>query len=204
MGELVLLSGGLDSAVCFGMAVCAGRMPSALFVDYGQPAVAEEMHAARSLCKRFETELAVVNIRGLPSVGLLDPNYRSNPSGVRHSAYTPARNLALIAVAASHAEATKNDTISIGACAEDNYPDTSETFIATANALLGIATNKPLSLIAPLRSVEKRKVYKLAVKYGIDPKETWSCYYPKTAGNPCGRCTPCLARRFVESTEAER
>lgn len=199
MSDLVLLSGGMDSAVCLAIAATEGT-PAALFVDYEQPAAAEELSAARALSGRFKAELAVTVVRGLPPVGLLATSDPSDARWRRRNAYVPARNLALISIAASHALAGGHRTISIGACADDDYLDTSNAFLVAANALLGIIAEQQTSLIAPLRDIGKRSVHRLALEHGIQGGDTWSCHYPDS-GNPCRKCSACLARRFLGSDD---
>ena len=52
-GAVILLSGGLDSAVCLKKAVDEGVAELCLTFDYGQKAAKKEIEAARKLCAKY-------------------------------------------------------------------------------------------------------------------------------------------------------
>ena len=57
MPVLVLLSGGLDSAVLAAQLREAGQLGGVLFIDYGQPAGRQEFSAALDLADWLDVEL---------------------------------------------------------------------------------------------------------------------------------------------------
>ena len=90
----VLLSGGIDSAVCLAMAVRShgAENVTAVHVHYSQPHSAESWHAAR-LAKRYHVPLATVHAS--PWGQLPEPTASNDPMVI------PGRNALLIALAAA-------------------------------------------------------------------------------------------------------
>ena len=181
MKTLVLFSGGLDSAVL--LCIYAPRALAVSF-DYGQSHSIEIEHAAR-FCKAREIEhlIAPITVAG---GSLLDP--------AQSSPIAPARNLIMLATAASIAKQKGCDQLAIGVTAEDQdlFHDCRPAFLANLNAILQ-AQSLPTAL-APLAGLNKRQITQLARRLGVDPKETWSCYHP-TNDRPCGECLACDVRK---------
>lgn len=70
---VVLLSGGLDSLVCTSLLREQGWEITALFVDYGQKALAAELAAAKELAlqQNFNLETARIQARDIFGQGLI-------------------------------------------------------------------------------------------------------------------------------------
>jgi 7-cyano-7-deazaguanine synthase len=170
-GAVVLLSGGLDSAVCLALT----GYTSCLWVDYGQPHSVQERQAAdrvRSLGEPLYT--AKVN---LP----LEID-RSDSS-----MYIPGRNLMLLSLAATMSRLTRRIVIGANADDHDGYPDCRDEFFAAAEPVLGVEIHRPLIRMT------KAEIGDLARELGVPIDETWSCYYP-AQGEPCGQCDACKHR----------
>ncbi|MFY9717580.1 MAG: 7-cyano-7-deazaguanine synthase QueC [Thermoplasmata archaeon] len=205
-GNLVLLSGGMDSATCLALAVGTGSVTHALTVEYGQRH-ARELRAARALVRRFgidrHTELR------LPLGPLLDSalTHRSRrlptsgPRGGRiPSTYVPARNTILLAVALGYAESHRLNAIWLGANAIDysGYPDCRPDFLRAFERVARLGTKagrvgrRPIRVRAPLLRLSKAEIVRLGERIGVPWELTWSCY----AGGrrPCGTCDSCRLR----------
>lgn len=164
----VLLSGGLDSAVC--LALCPRA--SALFVDYGQPHRDREAVAAEAVARYYGLKLHRARVAVPAVIDHGDP-----------AMLIPGRNLMLISLAAMLGR-----SVVIGANAEDweVYEDCRPAFFNAVSRLVRIST--------PLLYLAKPEIGRLALDLRVPFELTWSCYYPAPDDGPCGRCDACQAR----------
>lgn len=203
---VILLSGGLDSAVTLFYALKKGYNCYCLAFDYGQKHK-RELLAARRLAKTAGAEFRVVKL-DLPWKGssLVDkkvplPVNRSIKEIGRFgipSTYVPARNTIFLSMAASYAEAIKAYAIFIGAHVEDSsgYPDCREGYLKTFGRVIGLGTKrgleKKLKLFFPLINMNKARIIKLGYSLGVPFQFTWSCY--EGGKTPCMKCDSCILR----------
>ncbi|MDD5496576.1 MAG: 7-cyano-7-deazaguanine synthase, partial [Candidatus Omnitrophica bacterium] len=150
---VILLSGGLDSAVTLFFALGKGYECHCLLFDYGQRHAREEA-TAKALAKRARSRITTVKIE-LPWKGssLLDrtepiPEGRSIAQirkGIP-STYVPARNTIFLSMAASFAEAIGAREIFIGAHSEDSsgYPDCRKDYLEAFGKVLRLGTRSGL------------------------------------------------------------
>jgi 7-cyano-7-deazaguanine synthase len=173
--SVILLSGGLDSAVCLALR----RSPVALAVHYGQPHAGHELVAARKLARAYAADLVHVNA-AIPSAASPD-----DPAML-----WPGRNIVLLSLAAALAQTRGLDVVVIGANRDDHdgYPDCRPEFFAAAEPVLGVKID------APLLHLTKPEVGQLAAELGLPIRDTWSCYYPTPDGRACGSCDACKGR----------
>lgn len=203
---VVLLSGGLDSAVTLALAVreCAAR---ALTVRYGQRH-AIEVDCAASVSRALgavehrviDLDLASFGGSALTGDGPVpkdgDPLAAAIPP-----TYVPARNTILLSLALAWAEALDAEAIYIGAHAQDagGYPDTRPEFIDAFARLAAVATRAGVEgrgpeIRAPLLHMGKGEIVRLGRSLGVDFSLTSSCYDPMPDGKPCGSCDACRLR----------
>ena len=212
MGDraVVLVSGGLDSAVTLAVARDAGLECHALSVDYGQRH-RTELDAARRVAAAIGVASHTVfpfDLRTFGGSALTDhidvPKGRSEDAmaGGIPVTYVPARNLIFLSIAAAHAEVMGAGAIYLGVNAVDysGYPDCRPEFIASFQATVNLATKagvegKPTAICAPLMHLAKHEIIQRGAKLGVDFGETVSCYDPDTMGRACGRCDSCQLRR---------
>ena len=202
---VVLLSGGLDSAVTLFFAVSKGYECHCLAFDYGQTHRVE-LARARALAGKAGASLEVVKIR-FPWKGssLLDTkikipqgrSIRQIRSGIP-STYVPARNTIFLSIAASFAEAIGASDIFIGAHYEDSsgYPDCRKEYLEAFNKVIKLGTKRglenKLNLRYPLIDKDKSEIIKLGAALGVPFGSTWSCY--KGGKRPCLKCDSCILR----------
>lgn len=203
---VVLLSGGLDSAITLFFAKNKGYECHCLNFDYGQRHRIEMKMAARlarQACAKLETVKLVLPWGGSSLVDkrLALPSGRKpakiKASGIP-STYVPARNTIFLSIAASYAEAIGAGTIFIGAHSEDSsgYPDCRTEYLEAFDRVLKIGTKRGLEnrlkLEFPLIKMGKGGIIKLGRRLGVPFRWTWSCY--KGGSVPCGKCDSCILR----------
>lgn len=198
---VVLLSGGMDSAVTLFIAKKNGFKPHCLTFDYGQRHK-KEILFAKKVAKAAKAEFTLLKIR-LPwkNSALLDknikvPENRKFSSGIDIPAtYVPARNTVFLSFALSYAEAIGAKAVFIGANAIDfsGYPDCRPQYYRVFNELFKKAIKlKDIKIITPLLYKTKEDIIKLGRRLGVDFNLTWSCY--KGGSRPCGVCDACRLR----------
>jgi 7-cyano-7-deazaguanine synthase len=202
---LVLLSGGMDSAVVAALAQARGRRLSALSIDYGQTH-RRELSAARWQAKRLGIRRHVTLKLPLAAIaaGALVDGTAINKRGLkkgRPSTYVSFRNGVFLAAAASFAEALGATEIWGGWCFTDQggYPDCRPSFFRAFEKAVheGSWAGKKgvrLKIQAPLGRLSKEATLRLGLKLGVDFGHTWTCYQP-LRGHACGRCDACRLRR---------
>ena len=174
MRIIVLLSGGIDSAVVLG-ALVENQECAAVAFDYGQPHRIELNHA-RKIARHYKVPFQVVKI---PKMPLVD------------DVIFAGRNLVFVSVGVAYAQAKKFDAVAIGCNRDDaeRFPDCREKFLCPLQAC---AEAYGVALVAPLLDFTKREVVARARKGGVPLELTWSCYSGSTV--PCGHCMACRLR----------
>lgn len=203
---VVLLSGGLDSMVCAGLAREAGFSVAALTIDYNQRH-RREIDAARLIAAEVGAERHVIlplDLRAFGGSALTD-DIAVPKDGVGEDipvTYVPARNLVFLSLTLAWAEALGARDVVIGVNALDysGYPDCRPEFIAGFADLARLATKagvegEQFRIHAPLQYLGKAEIALEAKRLGFDPAMSWSCYDPQDDGSACGQCDSCRLRR---------
>jgi 7-cyano-7-deazaguanine synthase len=206
-----LLSGGLDSATCLGLARRDGYSCYALSFDYGQRHRVE-LDAAARVAQALGAERHMVTRIGLDAFGgsaltadLAVPKSRSADQ-MAHGipiTYVPARNTIFLSFALAWAEVLECADIFIGVNALDysGYPDCRPEYIEAYEHMANLATRTgvegrtQLKIHTPLMRLTKAGIVKLAGELRVPFALTFSCYDPDAAGRACGACDACLLRR---------
>jgi len=201
---VVLVSGGMDSAVTFALAREQGFSCYALSVDYGQRHVSE-LAAARNVAQQLgavEYKVVHVDLRSIGGSALTSDIAvpESGGAGIPIT-YVPARNTIMLAVALGWAEVLDAHAIFCGVNAVDysGYPDCRPEFIAEFERLANLATKagvegKTLRIQAPLIRLSKADIVREGVRLGVDFAATVSCYQADSAGRACAHCDACRLR----------
>lgn len=209
---VVLLSGGLDSMVCAGLARENGFRILALTIDYNQRHRVE-LESARKIAARIGVQRHVILPMDLRQFGgsALTDAIDVPKNGVGEDipvTYVPARNLVFLSLALAWAEAAGANDLFIGVNALDysGYPDCRPEFVSGFESLARIATKVgseggTVRIHAPLQHLRKSDIAREAARLGLDAGESWSCYDPLPDGRACGECDSCRLRRagFAEA-----
>jgi len=213
---VVLLSGGLDSMVCAGLAKEAGFELLALTIDYNQRHRVE-LEAARTIAAALGTVRHIVLPLDLTRFGgsALTADIDVPKAGVSEGipvTYVPARNTVFLSLALAFAEAADARDLYIGVNALDysGYPDCRPDFIASFEELANRATKagvegKGFTIHAPLQHMTKADIVREAARLGLDAGLSYSCYDPAPDGSHCGLCDACRlrAKGFAEASIAD-
>jgi 7-cyano-7-deazaguanine synthase len=203
---LVLLSGGMDSAVCLYMAVAdhgAGEV-QALFFDWGQIALPEERRAAQSLCEAAGAGSPTIIRLDFPYRGALTTPGQAVPTGRSTQeigeggitpAFFPGRNLVMLAHAFGLAAADGIGIVYFGANAADHqgFPDCREPFLEAVEGAFRLGVDRPVVLALPVIGMSKPGIVRAGDSLGVPWDLTFSCYTP-AEGKACGGCDACALR----------
>ena len=201
---VVLVSGGMDSAVVLAMAREQGFAIHALSVSYGQRHTSELDAAARladSLGAKAH-KVVSVDLRSIGGSALTDDIEvpESGGAGIPVT-YVPARNTIMLSIALGWAEVLGADDLFCGVNAVDysGYPDCRPAFIEGFERLANLATKAgveghALRIHAPLISMTKADIVREGLRLGVDFSATVSCYRADAEGRACGHCDACHLR----------
>ena len=201
---VVLVSGGMDSAVTLALAREQGFACHALSVDYGQRHMSELAAATRiaNLLGAVEHKTVHVDLRSIGGSALTaDIDVPKHDSSGIPVTYVPARNTIMLAVALGWAEALGAADIFCGVNAVDysGYPDCRPEFIEGFERLANLATKAGvegahLRVHAPLIRLSKADIVREGARLGVDFAATVSCYQADAEGRACGECDACRLR----------
>src|SRR3989339_949184 len=218
MKSIILLSGGLDSAVSLALALRKGlKVKLDLTFDYGQKSAGQEIRSARFLCRRYHIKHQVFNLKWLGKLAANPLTDRKqslpHPSSLKIGAtrysealakdtsnlvWIPNRNALFINIAASFAEALGYRYIITGFNKEEavNFPDNSIPFINAVNQTLKYSTLKGnVKVVSFTAKMNKKQMTNQARRLGLPLDKLWSCY--EGGKTPCGVCESCLRRSNV-------
>lgn len=208
---VVLVSGGLDSAVCLAQAVeqFGAENVLALSMSYGQTHD-KEVACASAITEYYDVEIMRTDLSEvfkLSACPMLQHNEAEIPQGSYDeqqkeqegtvSTYVPFRNGLFLSYATAIAYSVGASTIYYGAHADDAageaYPDCSEKFKDLMGSAIFTGTGEKVSLEAPLIYMTKSEVVKCGLVLKVPFELTWSCY--EGDEEACGTCGTCIDRQ---------
>ncbi len=199
MQTIVLLSGGIDSAVALYWARSRGWEINSLEFEYHERPN-QERKACRALCARADIQNQIVvplpfirEAADIPQSERLNPLLQNTPPG-----YIPLRNLIFYSLAGYHAEILGARYIIGGHNRSDyaNFPDAGKGFWDQLNQILKTAiwsyAEIQTEICLPLIGMWKDEVVGLGAELQVPLELTWSCYFD--GDRPCGSCPSCVER----------
>ena len=198
---VVLLSGGLDSAVALAWARAERYRCAAISFDYGQRHKAE-LAAARRVAASLGVPpdrhcVLAIDLAAIGGSALTDPaiDVPKDRAGSELSTgvpitYVPARNLIFLSCAAGYAETIGARDLFVGVNAVDysGYPDCREPFIRSFEAAVNLGTKAGVERASPgdsgfrvhtpLVRLTKSQIIQRGRDLGVDFSLTHSCYDP--------------------------
>jgi 7-cyano-7-deazaguanine synthase len=216
---VVLVSGGMDSAVTLAMARAQGFVCHALSVAYGQRHASELVAAARvaALLGAIEHKTVSVDLRSIGGSALtadiaVPAHVDTHGENDIPVTSVPARNTIMLSIALGWAETLGATDLFCGVNAVDysGYPDCRPAFIEAFERLANLATKagvegRALRVHAPLISMSKADIVREGARLGVDFAQTVSCYRADSDGRACGHCDACVlrARGFADAGVAD-
>ena len=203
---VVLVSGGMDSAVVIALAREQGYQVHALSVSYGQRHQSELAASKRvsSMLGAIEHKTVQIDLRSIGGSALtadIEVPLDAPDSAAIPVTYVPARNTIMLSIALGWAEVLGSSDIWCGVNAVDysGYPDCRPAFIAAFEALANLATKAGVEgagirVHAPLMRMSKADIAREGTRLGVDFSATVSCYKADAAGLACGHCDACRLR----------
>lgn len=211
---VVLMSGGIDSATCMGLACRAHGRIKPVFVRYGQQTESVEQRMAANQITNFRKEYPNVAIDELNVInywsvfahfaeGVVETDKtfeEETEDDGRSSGYVPMRNLHLIASAAGIADSMDAEAVYHGAQNGDaaDYPDCRVSFIDAAMEAVNrsLPEGQTIDVLTPLIDLQKHEVIERGAEVGVDFAWAYSCYRETDISdpNPCGECPACVER----------
>lgn len=172
---LVLLSGGIDSAVALWWARRRYDVTALSFDGARRPR--GEVRACMAVARRA----------GVPHLRVKLPFLRAREDG-----YTPGRNLAFHAAALSIAEQRGARAVVAGHNRSDagHYEDARDSFFRRLRTL-----SNGIRIVRPFAALTDGQVARLGARLGVPLEITWSCY--RDGARPCGRCAACRDRAAI-------
>jgi len=212
MKALVLLSGGVDSTTCLGMAVKkhGNNNVIGLCITYGQKHT-RELESAKAVADYYQVEWLYMDLstmfawsdssllshsrHDIPKESYADQLLKTDGKPV--STYVPFRNGLFLSTAASIAISKGCEIIYYGAHSDDAagnaYPDCSKAFHDAMNQAIWEGSGHIVNIQAPFISMSKKDVVKTGLSLDVPYQLTWSCY--EGGSVPCGKCATCIDRQ---------
>ncbi|MBI5869221.1 MAG: 7-cyano-7-deazaguanine synthase QueC [candidate division Zixibacteria bacterium] len=207
---VVLLSGGLDSAVVLAMARSEGYAMYALTIGYGQRH-SQELIAARRVAEALHAERQIVvnlDLRqwggsALTGSDTVPINRDTAEMGVDIPiTYVPGRNTIFLSTAMAWAETLGTGEVFIGAHIHDysGYPDCRPDYFQAFERMADLATRTGVegqtrfSIHAPLLKMNKTEIVRTGARLHVPFELTSSCYQPTADLRACGVCDSCILR----------
>ncbi len=201
---IVLLSGGLDSAVSLAWAKRNKYPILCLTFLYGQKAAHKEKEAAVRLADHYQVDITVVEIPFLKEItktalvnedlevpGALDLEDEEEGKERAKKVWVPNRNGIFLNVAAAYVESLEASIIIAGFNREEavSFPDNSPEFIQAVNNSLEYSTLSKVKVISPTQNLNKEEIVTMGHKLDLPFGYIWSCYTGED--KMCGECESC-------------
>lgn len=204
MSTIVLISGGLDSAVLLAQEARQGPVDP-IYVSVGLAWEPAELHILQRLLATapFATGVAPLDRLGFNMRDVYPPTHwaiRGTPPAYDtpdEDVYLAGRNLVFLTKAGVAAAARRASRIALGPLAGNPFPDATPEFFAAMSRALSLGLNHALDVVTPFATLDKEDVIRLGGALGVPFELTLSCLNPVDGPTPlhCGRCSKCRERR---------
>lgn len=202
---IVLVSGGMDSLVCAGIALKENQEVFFLHMNYGEKTSRRERQSFDSIADHYQIPLEkrkVIDMTFLQQIGgssLTDETIQvktyQGDSSVIPDSYVPFRNSIILSLAVSWAEVVGASRLYIGANHEDSpgYPDCRPSYYEAFNKVIKEGTKAGnIEILTPVISMKKKEIVRTGQKLNVPFELSWSCY--KSSEKACGECDSCALR----------
>lgn len=206
MSTLVLLSGGLDSAVLAAHEAQSSRVHPA-YVSVGLAWESAELAMIDRLLAwpPFRNGVAPLTRVAFTMRDIYPPTHwaiRGEPPAYDtpdEDVYLTGRNLVLLTKAGIVAALTGANRVALGPLAGNPFPDARPEFFDAMSRALSLGLDRPIEIVTPFLDWDKEAVVRRGVALGVPLEFTLSCMNPGLAGSGlprhCGLCSKCRERR---------
>ncbi|HEX6322732.1 MAG TPA: 7-cyano-7-deazaguanine synthase [Vicinamibacterales bacterium] len=208
---LVLLSGGLDSALLIPYIGNAGEPITPVHIRCGYAWEPAEAHCIQRLMK----SALAPRLRPLQTIhfdmrDILPPGHWAL-TGIAppydtadEEVYLQGRNITLLSKAAVLASQLKIKKIAIGLLKGNPFPDATPAFLTAMGRALTLGLAADIQIQTPFATWTKADVVKEARRVGLPFDLTMSCMMP-IGGRHCGQCSKCRERHdgFVKAAQID-
>ena len=202
MTTLVLLSGGLDSAVLAAheaqhthvlpVYVCVG-----LAWEAAEQTMLERLLSAPVFARKVDPLVRVeFTMRDIYTpthwaIAGTPPAYDTPDEDV----YLTGRNLVLLTKAGVVASKHQAHRIALGPLAGNPFPDARREFFASMSTSLSLGLDHEIKIVTPFLDWDKEEVIHRGVELNVPLELTLSCMNPAPGPQHCGLCSKCRERR---------
>jgi 7-cyano-7-deazaguanine synthase len=204
MTTLVLLSGGLDSAVLAAHEAQTARVLP-VYVSVGLAWEDAEVAMVKALLQAavFAERTAPLTRVEFTMRDIYPPTHwaiRGEPPAYDtpdEDVYLTGRNLVLLTKAGVVAARSGAHRIALGPLAGNPFPDARPAFFAAMSQAMSLGLDHPIEIATPFLECEKDEVIRRGVELGVPFELTLSCMNPVAGTLPqhCGLCSKCRERR---------
>jgi 7-cyano-7-deazaguanine synthase len=205
--SVVLLSGGLDSAVLVAHEART-HIVHPVYVSAGLAWEASELEAIRALLGApvFAERVRPIATLDFSMRDVYPPSHwalRGTPPArdtPDEAVYLQGRNVALLAKTSIYGVARNIQRLVIGPLAGNPFPDATPQFFAALARALSLGLGAAVEIAAPFAALRKSDVIKLGIELQVPLDLTLSCMNP-AGRRHCGRCSKCRERHdaFLEA-----
>ncbi|MCC7404598.1 MAG: 7-cyano-7-deazaguanine synthase QueC [Bdellovibrionales bacterium] len=209
---IVLLSGGLDSAVNLYQAHQSNLILGALTFAYGQRAASREIASAQALCERLQVNHQVVGLSWLGAISksALNDTEQAVPSGHEVSidsleisqrtaqrVWVPNRNGVFLNIGAAYAESLGASVVIPGFNAEEakTFPDNTPEFMTALDQSFSYSTATQVKTLCYTARLSKTEIVRVGRKLKVPFELLWPCY--QAGPHWCESCESC--QRFLRA-----
>lgn len=202
MKVIVLLSGGMDSTTLLYQMHHEQEVVGALSFHYGSKHNHKEIPYAEYHAQKLEIPHEVIPLgfiaehfsSGLLKTGGEIPEGHYEEESMVQTV-VPFRNGIMMSIAAGFAESVGAEAVAIAAHAGDHavYPDCRKPFMSAMQSAMEEGTYARIQVLSPYVGVRKEDIALEGKKWGVEFKQTWSCY--KGGEYHCGKCGTCVERK---------
>lgn len=202
---VVLLSGGLDSALNLALAARAGRASLAITMRYGQRAEAPELSASEALARHYGVRWLSVDVRWLgevnptlltragvlPQLTTAELDSAGASDASMRAVWVANRNGVFLNIAAAYAEALGVNEVLTGYNKEEaaTFPDNSAEYLAAMNKAFSFSTLNGVRASSYTIEWDKTQIMQEALRAELPLDKVWSCY--EAGPDRCWTCESC-------------
>ena len=203
---VLLLSGGLDSALNLALSAANKEALLAITMRYGQRAMEAECRAAKALAHHYNIEWTSIELPWLGALnetGLTRPDQKLPTLGINQlddakltaesmrAVWVANRNGVFLNIAAAFAESRGADLVLAGFNREEaaTFPDNSVAYLDALTSSFSYSTLNKVKADSYTKDWDKKEILQKALEINLPFSLLWSCY--ESGPERCWKCESC-------------